>query len=189
MLHPFACTWLKNYTTKDVPKVNQNNIYHVSLSNRKCLVLAKETLDQDNGNDGASITSPKDIANEHAVAFADNSSSAHYNTKFQTIKAHDERDRIDITSNNTEVYNKPFRLRDLRRSTLKVKPRAPAPDGMDNNLLKHLPDDTLNILKEILNNIWISGDFPPQWRAANVIPIPKPNKDHTNPLSYRPIAL
>ena len=38
-------------------------------------------------------------------------------------------------------------------------------------------------------DIWISGDFPPQWRAATVIPIPKPFKDHTNPLSYRPIAL
>ena len=115
--------------------------------------------------------------------------AAHYSTKFQTIKAHDERARIDFTSDNTEVYNKPFRLRDLRRSILKAKPRAPGPDGIQNNLLKHLPEDTLKILKSILNNIWVSGDFPPQWRAATVIPIPKPNKDHTNPLSYRPIAL
>ena len=136
-----------------------------------------------------SITSPKDIAKEHAAAFADNSSSVHYSTKFQTIKAHGERARIDFTSDNTEVYNKPLRLRDLRRSILKAKPRAPGPDGIHNNLLKHLPEDTLKILKEILNNIWISGDFPPQWRAATVIPIPKPNKDLTNPLSYRPIAL
>ena len=35
---------------------------------------------------------------------------------------------------------------------------------------------------------------PPQWGSKNspqvtVIPIPKPNKDHTDPLSYRPIAL
>ena len=142
-----------------------------------------------NGKDGASITSPKDIANEHAAAFADNSSSVHYSTKFQTIKAHDERARIDFTSGNTEVYNKPSRLRDLRRSILKAKPRAPGPDGIHNNLLEHLPEDTLMILKEILNNIWISGDFPPQWRAATVIPIPKPNKDRTDPLSYRPIAL
>ena len=105
-------------------------------------------------------------------AFADNSSSAHYSTKFQTIKAHDERARIDFTSDNTEVHNKPFRLRDLRRSILKAKPRAPGPDGIHNNLLKHLPEDTLNILKEILNNIWIFGDFPPQWRAATLIPSP-----------------
>ena len=51
------------------------------------------------------------------------------------------------------------------------------------------PEDTLKILKEILNKIWISADFPHQWRAATVIPIPKPNIDHTDPVSYRPIAL
>ena len=72
---------------------------------------------------------------------------------------------------------------------MKAKPRAPGPDGIHNNLLKHLPDDTLKILKETLNKIWICTDFPQKWRAATVIPIPKPNKDHTDPLSYRPIAL
>ena len=72
---------------------------------------------------------------------------------------------------------------------MKAKPRAPGPDGIHNNLLKHLHEDTLKILKEILNKIWISADFPQQWRAATVIPIPKPNKDHTDPLSYQPIAL
>ena len=142
-----------------------------------------------NGKDGAPITDPKDIANELATAFADNSSSAHYSARFQTIKAQDERVRIDFTSDNTEVYSKPFRLRDLRRSILKAKPRAPGPDGIHNNLLKHLPENTLKILREILNIIWISGDFPPQWRTATVIQIPKPNKDRTNPLIYRPIAL
>ena len=81
--------------------------------------------------------------------------------------------RIDFTSDNTEVYNKPFRLRDLRRSILKAKPRATEPNGIHNNLLKYIPGDTLKILKDILNIIWISGDFPPQWRAATVIPIPK----------------
>ena len=95
----------------------------------------------------------------------------------------------DFTSDNTKVYNKPFRLRDLRQSIMKAKLCAPWPGGIHNNLLKHLPGDTLKILKEILNKIWISGDFPHQWRAAKVILIPKPNKDHANPPSYRPIAL
>ena len=118
------------------------------------------------GKDGAPITDPKDIANEHAAAFTDNSSSAHYSARFQTIKAQDERARIDFTSDNTEVYNKPFRLRDLRRSILKAKPRAPGPDGIHNNLLKHLPEDTLKILKEILNFIWISW-FPSSAEGSN----------------------
>ena len=100
-----------------------------------------------NGKDGTPITDPKHIANEHAAAFTDNSSSARYSARFQTIKAQDERARIDFTSHNTEVYNKPFRLRYLRRSILKAKPRAPGPDGIHNNLLKHLPEDILKTSK------------------------------------------
>ena len=61
---------------------------------------------------------------------------------------------------------------------MKAKPRAPGPDGIHNNLLKHLPVDTLKILKEILNKIWISADFP------LVIPIAKPNKDHKTTLTH-----
>ena len=70
---------------------------------------------------------------------------------------------------------------------MKAQPRASGPDGIRKKLLKHLPEDTLKILKDIQNNIWISADFPDQWRAATVIPIHIPNKDHTDPLSYRPL--
>ena len=143
----------------------------------------KQYLD---GRDAAAITNPKDIANEHAAAFTDN--SAHYSATFQTINMQEEKVKIDYMSDNTEVYSKPFRLRDFRRSIMKAKPCAPGPDGIHNNLLKHLPEDTLEIIKEILNKIWISADFPHQWRAATVMPILKPNKDHSDPLSYRPIA-
>ena len=94
------------------------------------------------GKDGAPIIDPKDIANEHAAAFTDNSSSAHYSARFQTIKAQDEGARVDFSSDNTEVYNKPFRLRYLRRFILKAKPRAPGPDGIHHNLLKYLLEDT-----------------------------------------------
>ena len=142
-----------------------------------------------NGKNGTTITKPKDIANEHAAVFTDIFSTARYSATFQAIKEQEEKVKIDFISDNTEVYNKPFRLRDLRRSIMKAKPRAPGPDGIHNNLLKHLPQDTLKILKEILNKIWISADFPQQCRAATVIPIPKLNKDHTDPRSYRPIAL
>ena len=82
-----------------------------------------------NGKNGTTITNPKDIANKHAAAFTDNSSSTHYSATFQAIKEQEEKNKIDFTSDNTEVYNKPFRLRDLRRSIMKTKPRTPGPDG------------------------------------------------------------
>ena len=142
-----------------------------------------------NGKNGIDITNPKYTANKHAAAFTDNSSSAHFSVTFQAIKEQEEKFKIDFPSDNAEVYNKPFRLRDLRQSIMKAKRCAPRPDGIHNNLLKHLPEDTLKILKEILNKIWTSVDFPHQWRAVMVIPIPKPNKDHTDLLSYIPNAL
>ena len=66
------------------------------------------------------LPSPTDIANEHAAVFTDNSSSAHYSATFQAIKEQEEKVKIDLTSDNTEVYNKPFRLRDMRRSIMKA---------------------------------------------------------------------
>ena len=78
---------------------------------------------------------------------------------------------------------------DSRLSRLNIRgPEStlPGPDGIHNNLLKRLLEDTSKILKDILNIIWW---FPPQWRAATVIPIPKPNKDHANPVNYRPNSL
>ena len=56
-------------------------------------------------------------------------------------------------------------------------------------LLKHLPISTLLILLEIFNNIWKTGNIPKSWKEAIVIPIPKPDKDHTDPINYHPIAL
>ena len=96
-----------------------------------------------NGKNSTAITKPEYSANEHAAAFTDKYSFADYSATFKAIKEQEEKVKIDFTSDNTEVYNKPFQLRDLRRSIMKAKPRAPGPDGIHNNLLKHLPEDTL----------------------------------------------
>ena len=55
--------------------------------------------------------------------------------------------------------------------------------------MKHLPDASILLPLNICNKIWISGDFPSDWRKAILIPIPKPGKDPTKPTNYRPIAL
>jgi len=44
-------------------------------------------------------------------------------------------------------------------------------------MLKHLPNDALLILLNILNNIWASGKCPTSWCTSTVIPVPKPDKD------------
>ena len=35
----------------------------------------------------------------------------------------------------------------------------------------------------------MSGDIPISWKEALIIPIPKPGKDTTDPINYRPISL
>ena len=52
----------------------------------------------------------------------------------------------------------------------------------------NFPRSSLITLLNIYNHIWQTNIFPAAWREAIVIPIPKPNKDKTNPLNYRPIA-
>ena len=86
-------------------------------------------------------------------------------------------------------YNKPFKLGDLKRSIKRAKNTASGPDNIHIQIIKHLPQETLLIFLDIINDIWIRGDFPNIWREAHIIPLPKPNKDSTNKNNYRPIAL
>ena len=56
-------------------------------------------------------------------------------------------------------------------------------------MLKHLPDNSLETLLNMLNYIRTTGKFPKDWQNATIIPIPKPGKDPAEPNNYRPIAL
>ena len=40
-----------------------------------------------------------------------------------------------------------------------------------------------------MNDIWEIGDLPSIWKLADVILIPKPSKDHSEPSNYRSIVL
>ena len=86
-------------------------------------------------------------------------------------------------------YNKKFTMRDLKRSLKKSNNSSPGPDQIHYEILRHLPIETLHILLDIINETWKSDTFPESWREALIISIPKPGKDHFNPLNYRPIAL
>ena len=97
-----------------------------------------------------------------------------------------EKQTIKFSSDNAEVYNKPFSMEELRDALHRAHDTSAGPDEIHYQLLKHLPDASLLRLLNIFNKIWISGDFPSDWRKAIIIPIPKPGKDPTN---YRPIAL
>ena len=134
-------------------------------------------------------TSKFDIAETLGETFLNNSCSRNYSEKFQKIKAEQEKIKLNFKSANTEEYNNLFNFDELLDAIEQSHDSATGPDEIHYQMLKHLPESSLQALLGIFNHIWTTGDFPEDWRLATVIPIPKPGKDHAEPTNYRPIAL
>ena len=108
---------------------------------------------------------------------------------FKKNKDRKEQNPPNFFSDNTENYNKPFLLNELKDAFNKSNETAAGPDGLYYQFLTHLPQDCLKILLQLFNIIWLSGKIPPSWKEAIVVPIPKLNKDLSDPTKYRLIAL
>jgi hypothetical protein len=67
--------------------------------------------------------------------------------------------------------------------------KAPGPDELRDPIFKNLPRIAIVALTVIFNNCMRAHHFPPAWKHATTVTIPKPGKDPTNPFSYRPISL
>jgi len=139
--------------------------------------------------DGKVITDRKDVSNLLASTIAHNSSSNHYSATFQRLKDRAERNSIDFTSDNSEVYNCMFSYEELKESLHKSNNSTSGPDDIHYELLRKLPEPALRVLLKVFNHIWVTGNFPSEWREATIVAIPKPGKDSSNPSNYRPIAL
>lgn len=74
-------------------------------------------------------------------------------------------------------------IRNLKNS------KAPGLDGINNSLLKQLPQRGIEFLKFIVNSCLSLSYFPNCWKHAKVIALHKPGKPTNNPNSYRPISL
>jgi hypothetical protein len=84
----------------------------------------------------------------------------------------------------------PTNLEEIDEIVKKLKNnKAPGPDKITNRLIKKLPKRGLDYIQFIINSCLRLNYFPTTWKAASVIPIPKPNKNRTDPASYRPISL
>jgi len=80
---------------------------------------------------------------------------------------------------------------ELSSAISKSHDSAVGPDDIHYQILKHLPGAALETLLSlhVLNDIWISGNFPESWKTSTIIPVLKASKDESDPSSYRPIAL
>ncbi|GBN69716.1 putative RNA-directed DNA polymerase from transposon BS [Araneus ventricosus] len=97
-----------------------------------------------------------------------------------------EKKKLNFNSRSDYSYNCNFTF---QAGLSKVHKSSPSPDNISCIMLLHLTTESQTNLLYLFNRIWNEQCFPSSWQEAIIIPIPKPGKDITNPLNYRPIAL
>lgn len=83
----------------------------------------------------------------------------------------------------------PFSYDELCAALNHLKDSAPGLDGIPYSFICRSSPSTKKYFVSILNKIYEKCDFPDVWKHQIIIPILKPGKNPTSPLSYRPIAL
>ena len=78
---------------------------------------------------------------------------------------------------------------ELTSAISKSHDSAVGPDDIHYQMLKHLPGAALETLLDVLNDIWISGNFPESWRTSTIIPVLKAGKDESDPSTTVPLRL
>ena len=110
-------------------------------------------------SDGNKCYSSKEISNALGENFQKNSSSSNYSQQFPDVKIEKEREKLNFQSLNTEKYNLPFKMSELKDSLHKCNDTAAGPDDIHYQILQHLPPDALETLLNIMNEIWRTGRF------------------------------
>ncbi|EKF29989.1 hypothetical protein MOQ_006203 [Trypanosoma cruzi marinkellei] len=67
--------------------------------------------------------------------------------------------------------------------------KAPGPDEVDSEALRHISSKGLRFLLRCVNYSWTTGTIPAEWRRATIVPLLKPGKSPELLESYRSISL
>ncbi|PWU88519.1 hypothetical protein C4B63_72g29 [Trypanosoma cruzi] len=67
--------------------------------------------------------------------------------------------------------------------------KAPGPDEVYSEALRHISSKGLRFLLRCINHSWTTGTIPVEWRRATIVPLLKPGKSPELLVSYRPISL
>ena len=138
---------------------------------------------------GIETQNPNETSNIFGEAFASISATENYTQNFQRYKRTQERKHINFTSNNEEPYNTPFSVEELNHALATTNETAPGYDQITYSMIKNSHITLQTAILNLYNKIFINETFPITWTVATIIPIPKPGKDPSRPLNYRPISL
>ena len=141
--------------------------------------------------DGDLTNDPIRTSNIFAEAFSEVSSEANYSDQFLRNKQAKERQPLNFSeaANSKAYYNEDFTMKELESALASVGETSPGIDGVAYSMIKNSHHSFRAQLLHVFNEIYQKRVFPDSWKIAAIIPIPKPHKDHSTPLNFRPISL
>jgi hypothetical protein len=116
-------------------------------------------------------------------------------TKVTRERTKEVRERMEVIRERTksepaQCMTDTISHQELEESLAKLKKKkAPGPDAITNEILKHLGHEAKKVLLQIFNQSWKSGRVLTKWKETTIVPIHKKGKDKRSPSSYRPISL
>ena len=66
--------------------------------------------------------------------------------------------------------------------------KAPCPDGIPNEMLKHLPEEVHQVIHKLFILMWMTGTTPKAWKESQTVLLHKKGSEHDLG-NWRPIAL
>ena len=138
---------------------------------------------------GRDVMHPAEVVDAIGCALTERSSGGNTDPHSERYRARCEATAINFATSEALPYNEPFTIHELQSAISSLKSVAEGPDGIHNEMLRHLTQYAQAKLLATFNTLWRQGDFPEAWKDAVVIPILKPGKTGLDPLHYRPISL
>lgn len=129
---------------------------------------------------------------EKADLIASNFLKSHQISPVDTVHTRDVGESISLLSRTPTDLTTISKIRQNETKDLIERMKlnkAPGFDNVSNRLIKSIPDIAISTLNNIFNSCLRQEYFPPYWKQAKVIAIPKPEKNLSLPASYRPISL
>lgn len=92
--------------------------------------------------------------------------------------------RLDEAS----VLTKPITITDIKQVIKGFKQKAPGPSGVTKKHLSNIPDNAMEMYRNILNMTYSMGIIPEKCKKGHTAMLPKENNTH-DPKKFRPITL
>ena len=91
------------------------------------------------------------------------------------------------TSHN--CMSQPITMKEIEAAIRQLKcKKTPGPDGVTNDMIKHLGPAAKKTLLELFNESWKNGTVPALWKKATIIPIHKKAKTRKTQTATAPSA-